>query len=753
LVLNSVALCENRRTMNFAFPAKALACGGLLLGISLSSSGLTLGRAQGAAFVGKPLDMRVQLQLDGGEDAQAACLGAEVFYGDSQVDPARVSVQLEPVVGGGASQVAVARVQSPALINEPIVTVNLRAGCQQQRSFRRYTLFPDVITNLVVPPAVAQPRPAPAPSELAIVSGTGPLATLVPAQQRSSTSRKSKAAPSGDAPETAIKRQPGLAKALPSESEVRLPKPKKTLSAGKPRLKLDTLDLLIERDPVLQASSELAAPPPENPEKRAEAAALWKSLNASPQEMVREDAKAMAVSRELKSLYAVTNENQKGLIDLAAQVQRAETERYANWLVYSLVALWVLSMAALVWTVLRLRAARRPNWSQGLDAGDSLMAELVQDRKVSRESATASPGHTAEQAPASPAAVAVVPAVAPAVVKAAPAPMAEVDFDLDLMMPPTGRSEATVPAPGPAKPAAGAATGAAAPSRPSATTLSHPWVRDFSISVAGGMRAIDSEELMDVRQQADFFMSLGEHQKAVDILTTRIAQCGESSPLVCLDLLKIYHALGRESEYEFMRTEFNNWFTGRVPAFPAFGDEGHALEHYPQVVSEIVALWPDPRVLEYIESCIYHHANDADWSDFDLHAFRDLLLLHGVAKRIVRNASDSADSHAAELVRIPARVPIASVGAAPDRGEHNGFVHRAGAHYRGAWKHNAPKKSLVPPHEVDPQADIETRGAPLGAMKVPPSAATQPIIAHSSGSASDDGDRGPVTDFNFLNLR
>jgi hypothetical protein len=214
---------------------------------------------------------------------------------------------------------------------------------------------------------------------------------------------------------------------------------------------------------------------------------------------------------------------------------------------------------------------------------------------------------------------------------------------------------------------------------------------------------------------------LGEVQQAIDVLITRIAQAGESSPLVCLDLLKIYYKEGHEPEYESLRQEFNNWFTGRVPAIDDFGDEGRALEKYPKVIDQIVALWPDPRVLEYIENCIYHHSSDVYEPDFDLLAYRELLLLHGVAKRIVRMDED-ADSHAAGLVRIAARAPSADSAFDSMSGD---LGHRSGAQHRGAWKRN-PVRASQPHKEKDPQADVETNGAPLG---------------------------NNTTDFNFLDLR
>ena len=68
-------------------------------------------------------------------------------------------------------------------------------------------------------------------------------------------------------------------------------------------------------------------------------------------------------------------------------------------------------------------------------------------------------------------------------------------------------------------------------------------------------------------------MSLGQHDKAIEVLTSRIALCGESSPLVCLDLLRILHVLGRKADYEFMRSSFTSGSLV-VPAFGHFEETG-----------------------------------------------------------------------------------------------------------------------------------------------------------------------------------
>lgn len=719
--------------MKVVFKVRVYVCGLLMLCSAMGSAALTLGRAEGAVFVGKPLDLRVQMQADTGEELQAGCMGAEVFYGETLVDPSRVTVSIDGA-NGNAGRAPAARVTASVLVNEPIVTVNLRVGCQQKSS-RRYTLFPEVATNVVEPATRPTTARSVAKDVVLPVLTAAPKAVGVPAASKRDRLAGPVAKPTSSpvAPVSATRSAP---RSAPAAAKTR----------GKSRLTLDTLDLSMERDPVLRTTPELLTLPQDNAALRAQAAALWRSLNASPEELLLEEAKTKAFEKDLKSLYAVTAENQKGLMNLVGRVQQAESERYANALVYTLAAICLLLLIGLVWVWRQYGFARPTSWMQGADdAQDSLLAELVKSPPVSRQTA---PAHLAPtpspSSPVKPSPVRPSPIATPAKEAPPAESLPSLDFDLgdfELDPEPT-RSPERVEAPD----TQSLAPAVSHPAHPPPLASSYGGGRDQSAGISGGLRTVDSAELLDVRQTADFFLALGEHQKAIDVLTTRIAQVGESSPLVCLDLLKIYHKLGRESEFEFMRQEFNNWFTGRVPVIDDFGNEGRSLEKYPKVIDQIVALWPDPRVLEYIENCIYHHSTDVYEPDFDLLAYRELLLLHGIAKRIVRLTDDASDSQAASLVRIAARAPS---GAPSDASGGVDVAHRVGAQHRGAWMRNSGKSAQTP----DPDADVDSRGMPLTAIRLPP----VPIVEHDPNAvtlATDDGDAPEGTsDFDFLSLR
>jgi hypothetical protein len=186
---------------------------------------------------------------------------------------------------------------------------------------------------------------------------------------------------------------------------------------------------------------------------------------------------------------------------------------------------------------------------------------------------------------------------------------------------------------------------------------------------------LGSEALLDIRQQAEFFVSLGQTERAVRILKKQIEESDEPNPFVYLDLLSIFHSLSMKTEFQQVRADFNLLFNGQVPEFAFFKNEGKALDAYPDVMSRITALWATPKVLEVIESCIFHDPQAVRPSSFDLAAFRDLLLLHGVAQsglllHPLAGAQPKADAAASGAAQARAAVNFADLSALANPHSH-----------------------------------------------------------------------------------
>ncbi|MGE0332494.1 MAG: hypothetical protein AB7P37_17590 [Ramlibacter sp.] len=586
---------------------------------------MTLGRTRGAALIGRPLDLSVQVRLEAAEEASSSCFEADVFHGDNRVDASRVAVQFQPAAGALDASV---RIRSSAVVDEPVVTVYLRAGCAQKVT-RRYVLLADYPTDTgaatqpvqVVPPVVAaapgaSPVPAPAPVAVAPV----PAASAASATSAAGASAGAAAAPARPRPArpAAPAAQP-VPKAAPAQrpaAVVRRPAP--AAPAARSRLKLDPLDLLIERDPTLRSSTEMLTAPTDNPQARAQAAALWRAINAQPQDILRDTQRMQALEADVKGLREQTARNQASLNDLRAQLQQAQSERYANGLVYALLVLLTLALAGAGYLWQRSRNAafsRQDWWRQGETAGgdpeqvgpDSLMPSLAP--------------HKAGPPSRSQGATSVV----------------DVDLDVDESMFATLKTaRPVVPPPEPAPAVARA--------------VDHG---DFVASIPGSARAVNAEELFDIQQQADFFISLGQHEQAIEVLKNHISDNVETSALAYLDLLKIYHALNRREEYDQLREDFNKVFNAQVPVFDAYSDKSSGLEAYHNALARIEALWPSPKVLEIIEESIFRKPGSGDGEAFGLEAYRELLLLYAMAKDVVERGGNVMDFDMSGLSQPP----------------------------------------------------------------------------------------------------
>jgi len=573
--------------------------GCILLSTAVSSAAVTLGRYSGAAVIGRPLDVRAQVLLAPGEDIASLCLSADVFYGDSQVGGVRTQVQ-QTAPDAEASL----RIQVAQAVNEPIVTVFVRAGCEAPFT-RRYVLLADPVSEPMIEAAPAA-RPLPlVPGEQTQAGGAGAAPTAPPggeagpvsssgaAQSAEVEARRPGVAPATAPPRAAAARPPATAPA----SVVRRAPPPSPAPTG-PRLQLDPVDLSlsIERDPVLRLSLSLLSEPATSDEVRQAAGLLWQALNASPEDVMRDAQKMAVLEAEATGLREEEARNRAEIADLQARLQDAGQR---SWLVYGLALLLLFSLLALAVLMRRRRtevrdSARAKAWWN----------EEVAQRPLANE--RVEPGHGAG---------------------------AQVDIDIDLA------SESDF----------SRSSSSMAPLSEPADLESLPGGnvrgaghREFSPSAIGVSRSVATEELFDVQQQADFFISLGEDEQAIQVLKDHLAESHEPSPLAYLDLLNLYHRLDRRAEYDSLRERFNEVFNAGAPRFEQYSDKGPGLEGYETAMGRIQALWPQPRVLDVIEQSIFRDPSDKDGEVFDLEAYRELLLLYALAKEIIRKDQGSA---------------------------------------------------------------------------------------------------------------
>ncbi len=150
---------------------------------------------------------------------------------------------------------------------------------------------------------------------------------------------------------------------------------------------------------------------------------------------------------------------------------------------------------------------------------------------------------------------------------------------------------------------------------------------------AGGAREVSVEEMLDLEQQADFFIALGQDEAAIDLLTGHIRSGDGASPMPYLKLLDIYHRRADSEEYARMRERFNLRFNAVAPPLEGDFDAGRDLEQYGAVVGRLIEAWPrPPDALAMLDEVLAHRGTP---EPFDLPAFRDLMLLSAVMHDLV----------------------------------------------------------------------------------------------------------------------
>ena len=579
--------------MNYVI-LRSNALGGLLLLITSSSLAVSLGPVRGTALVGRTLDLSVLARLDAGDDAAALCTDAELMYSDTRLDSGKVTVRTSAT--GEAGQ-ALIRVTSSVIVDEPVVSLVLRAGCSAKNS-RRYVLLADLPMQAaerpqpaISPATVAGVSPAPAGSSRAIAPGgesvipgasgvAGRASSAAPAAVRAT--RRPRVTPAvGDTSvsrDTSTSRPPvgaSLSQSLRlGESAVRKP--------GTPRLRLDSAELLAESTPSLKSSPELQSLPTELNPRRSEFAALWRALNLRPDEVARDVQRLDELQAQSRSLRDADSKNQAELALTREQLKNAEVGRYANPLVYALVALLVGLLLGAGYLYYRFKNSRT-----GAAWWDQRDAEPIEPQKSAMG---AEPRSLESRLPRASGPILVTEPQGKAM------PLEE-NF-----VPVFRAGESTFPPSG--------------------------------ILANGHGRGVNVNELFDIAQQADFFVSLGQHDHAIEVLSNHIRENDQTSPLAYLDLFKLYHDMDRQAQYDELRLQFNRIFNAEVPPFQGFRQRGEGLEAYEGAMTRIQSLWNTPRVLDVIEESLFRKPGRPAEA-FGLEAYRELLLLYAIANEFI----------------------------------------------------------------------------------------------------------------------
>lgn len=581
--------------MRAAATAFSLSLAAALWVAAAPAKALGFGRIGNTTQLGQPLNFAAAIRLENDESLSRECVAAEVMVGESRLQPGQVRVTLE---AGTAPNERLVRITTSTLIDEPVVTVSVSVGCTSKVT-RKFVAFID-------PPLINAPQTAAADSSMMVPqradSQVEPLVSIVegdrapvaaPSQSNAPAARADRPRREGAAPRATPRSRPIVIAraAVDSASAPAAPKapvkkpPARRIAAQAARPAASGPRLELEAAPTVVARAASAAPGVDLPVVAAAALAPASAAAAAP---VDDAAALLALERErirlleegLARLRSDSQATQQALVTLQARLLAAESERYANPLVYSLAwlsALLALAVGALWWRQSRARGAAQWWAPPAPSAAAAPRAERAKPLEFETPTPTTMSG--------------VAPAYEVSVLDSAE--ISVLAHDLPMTIP------------------------AAAAMRPPAA--------------AEPTRELSVEELIDLEQQAEFFVVLGQDEAAIELLMSHVRNDGGISPLPYLKLLEIYKRRGEADAYERIRDRFNRRFNAYAPEWIADLQQGLPLEAYPETVQRLQALWAAPaKAMETLATALFRR--DPSDQTYDLPAYRELLFLYAIAR-------------------------------------------------------------------------------------------------------------------------
>jgi hypothetical protein len=593
--------------MRITFPAFAAIA--LLAFAAQPSMAVGFGRVVNATMLGQPLDITVPVSADPNEQITAECVSAEVMVGDSVLPSPAVHLRLDP---SPDSAVRWLRVQSSVRIAEPLVNVTVSAGCTSRVS-RQFVVFVDPPLSAYeasVPTAVEPADAAASATALQVASG-GATALSSAAASDGSARADGAAAPPRPAASRQQRRQVRQTAAGRTSTETRearaSARKSRNVASATGRARASAPRLQLERGTTQAAAPAMAAiaSAPTAADVAASAAAIVAAAASAVSEAERasesQRQQIAELQRQLEQSKLDTQVSNAAAAKLQARLQAAEASRYSlPWLVALTVAVAVLLFGIGVLLDRRrlARRPRRPSWSaersQGRPAPSTLEAVPSATMGSARATAQLEDDDPRES-----------------LASTGPLPFSRTST-------PTVAARASVPS--------------------LSSVAESPFVET---SVVSGTRTraepvrsalpVTADALIDLEQQAEFFVALGQEDTAVDLLDGFSRGAGGACPMPYLMLLAIHRRRGDRDAHTEVRERYEKRFNRSSPAWDGQPAVATSIADHVDEMRRIESVWGDPpAAMRLVESLLVHGGTPAE--SFDLHCLGELQFLYLLAR-------------------------------------------------------------------------------------------------------------------------
>jgi len=261
--------------------------------------------------------------------------------------------------------------------------------------------------------------------------------------------------------------------------------------------------------PLLRMSRQLALGEPATGEQRARSADLRRAIMGAPEDIVQERLQHQAVGHKLQHATQVVKDREAALATLERQLDNARGRRFTDPMVYSLVGLLLLTAGAWLYTLRRNRASLGTARWQLHDENDS---EIFFNSGPRPNRAAVVQGPEASMH---------VPA----------------------------RTETLTRG-----------------EEPSSTTGQDPGPDEEWSTQTGPVRD-QADDLIDVQQEADFFVAIGQPESAVTLINNHIRSTVSPSSVLWVKLLNLHHQMGQTAHYDEVRERLLQTFDLQAPSF------------------------------------------------------------------------------------------------------------------------------------------------------------------------------------------
>lgn len=613
---------------------RALVASALLSLAVQPSMAVGFGKLVNATTLGQPLDITVPLSADPNEQVTASCVAAALMAGDNPLPSAALQWRLDPSPDSGVQWL---RVRSTVRMVEPVLHVTVSAGCASRVS-RQFVVFVDpplssaqaAVPTAVEPAAVAASAVAPGASAV----GNGPLLASGPASAARGDGAEAPSRP------TASRMQRRQAKSTAarrgsSEAQVaRAPVGKsRRVGSAAQRARASASRLQLERSATQAAAPAIAAvaSAPSVAEVAASAAAMVAAAASAASEVERvneaQREQIAELQRRLDQSRLDTQVSNAAAAKLQARLEAAEAARYSlPWLVaLTLTVAAVLFGVGVLLDRRRLaRRPRQPSWS----------VERAQTRPAPSTLAPvpsntmAAPRATAQWAEDDPGEALIRPGPLPFSRAAAPVPVAPVT---------------------------------AAPSRP---PVSEPPFINTSVVAGARTRAepvrsalpVTADALIDLQQQAEFFVALDQEDTAVDLLEGFTRGAGGACRMPYLMLLDIHRRRGDREAHAAVRDRYEKRFNRVSPTWDDLPIAATSIAEHAEEMRRIESVWNDPpAAMRLVESLLVHGGTPTE--AFDLYCLGELQFLYLLAR-------DHSDIAPPPVEPVDLLLPLSSLSSA-----------------------------------------------------------------------------------------